>query len=265
MIRAMLSVGVDVSSQPAGTAACWVRWEGGGATIDRVEHQLDDQRLTAVLTEPVAKIGLDVPLGWPDDFVDAVVRHHASRPFGDPPKGRLARRETDTWVHDRIKQMPLSVSTDRMAYPAMRMARLLGESLGEPVDRTGAGKVVEVYPAAALRVWGLPHRGYKGAAGRALLGEILSELRHRCPWLLAGDATWMEVRRSDHAFDALVCALVSRAHQRGLCHPIPLELRAAAAREGWIAVPVPGSLDSLGQGGADGPLAYARSDHGERG
>ncbi len=258
MTAAAVTVGVDVASQPAGTAACRVRWEAGGATIEKVEHDVDDDRLAGLMVEPVARIGLDVPLGWPDDFVAAVAEHHEGRPFGTASMDRLARRETDRWVHGHpeIRQLPLSVSTDRIAYPAMRMARVIGEIVGEPIDRSGAGKLVEVYPAAALRVWGLRHRGYKRTADRQALLDVAGALRDRCAWLAAGGATWAEVTRSDHAFDALVCALVARACQLGLCHPVPHQLRAAAAREGWIAVPRRGSLGSLigGAGGREQPL-----------
>ena len=253
MTAAAVTVGVDVASQPAGTAACRVRWEAGGATIEKVEHDVDDDRLAGLMVEPVARIGLDVPLGWPDDFVAAVAEHHEGRPFGTASMDRLARRETDRWVHGHpeIRQLPLSVSTDRIAYPAMRMARILGEVVGEPIDRSGAGKFVEVYPAAALRVWGLRYRGYKRGADRQVLLDVAAALRRRCPWLAAPETTWDEVIRSDHAFDALVCALVARARHLDLCHPIPHHLRKAAAREGWIAVPTVGSLDSL-LGGASG-------------
>ena len=249
-----MTLGVDVASQPAGTAACRVRWDGGGATVVEMQHPVNDQCLAALLTEPVARIGLDVPLGWPDEFVAALAEHHQGRPFGTAAMVRLARRETDRWVHDHpaIRQLPLSVSTDRIAYPAMRVARILGEAVGEPIDRRGTGKFVEVYPAAALRVWGLRHRGYKRGAGRQPLLDLAGELRRRCSWLTVDGATWDRVTRTDHCFDALVCALVARARQLGLCHPIPPRLRAAAAREGWIAVPVAGSLDSL-VGGTGGP------------
>jgi len=43
----------------------------------------------------------------------------------------------------------------------------------------------------------------------------------------------------------LVAALVARAAMRGLTEPIPLGLRAAALREGWIAIPREGSLGEL--------------------
>jgi len=247
----VVTVGVDVASRAPGTAACWVRWEDGAATVERVVPGLDDDHLAAVLREPVEKVGLDVPLGWPDGFVEAVARHQAREPFGDGGIESLARRRTDRWVHEQIHQLPLSVSTDRIAYPAMRMARLLGESgvNEEPrpaVDRSGAGKFVEVYPAAALLVWGLPHRRYKGTAGGALRAGILDALHRRCPWLTAHSTAWTEIARTDHAFDALICALIARARQRDLCHPIPREQRETAAREGWIAVPLPESLEHLG-------------------
>jgi Protein of unknown function (DUF429) len=58
---------------------------------------------------------------------------------------------------------PLSVSSNLLAICAMRCAHLLVELAGEgALDRTGAGLVAEVYPAAALRQWGLDPRGYKG-------------------------------------------------------------------------------------------------------
>jgi predicted nuclease with RNAse H fold len=247
---AAVTVGIDVASQPAGTAACHVHWEQGGATVISVEHDVDDSRLAALLVAPVARIGLDVPLGWPDRFVEAVGRHHAGRPFGASPAARLARRETDRWVQESIHQLPLSVSTDRIAYPAMRVARVLGELAGAAVDRSGTGRIVEVYPAAALRQWGLPHRGYKGRAGRPALTALLDSLRQRSPWLTAGAATWSETTRTDHSFDALVCALVARARQLDLCHAIPDGMQDAAAREGWIAVPLSGSLERLPSEGA---------------
>ena len=44
----------------------------------------------------------------------------------------------------------------------MRCAGLLSKlaSRGQPVDRAGTGAVAEVYPAASLKCWSLPYRGY---------------------------------------------------------------------------------------------------------
>jgi hypothetical protein len=163
--------GIDVSSQAQGTAAYWIRWEKGSARIEAVEHMVDDDRLEAILSEQADKIGIDVPLGWPDAFVDAVGRHKEGQPFGETDTVDLARRYTDKWVYKQTGQLPLSVTTDRISYPAMRAARILSRLLDAPVDRSGAGNLVEVYPAAALRVWHLQHQRYKGDKGRGVPGS----------------------------------------------------------------------------------------------
>ncbi|MHB8588453.1 MAG: DUF429 domain-containing protein [Candidatus Dormibacteraceae bacterium] len=241
----MQTIGIDVSSQAQGTASCTIRWENGLAQIELVEHALDDGRLELALSERVDKIGIDVPLGWPDAFVGAVARHRAGEPFGEAEMAALARRETDRWVWNNTKQVPLSVSTDRISYPAMRTARILGRLSVLNADRSGAGRVVEVYPAAALRVWQLRYQRYKRDKGREVLTAILKELRTRCSWLSASEAVWRDVKRDDHSFDALICALVARAHATGRCHPVPTDQRETARREGWIAVPSERSLEIL--------------------
>jgi hypothetical protein len=238
------TVGIDVSSQPRGTASCSIEWTGSGARIESVETSIGDARLESLLRERADKVGIDVPLGWPRPFVVAVESHADGRPFGEEKIERLARRQTDLWVWKSTGQLPLSVTTDRIAYPAMRVARILGRLPDLGSDRSGAGKLVEVYPAAALRVWRLQYRQYKGAAGRAVLAGILGELKSRCPWLSASDSLWTALS-DDHCFDALVAALIARAVAAGRCHPIPLESVTIARSEGWIAVPMTGSLEGL--------------------
>lgn len=55
-----------------------------------------------------------------------------------------------------------------------------------PVDRSGAGPVVELYPAASLRSWGLYRPGYKQAAKPDVLGCLVDDLRARAQWLDCG-------------------------------------------------------------------------------
>jgi len=50
---------------------------------------------------------------------------------------------------------------------------------------------------------------------------------------------------SNDCFDALIAALVARASALGLCEEIPGELLETAEREGWIALPLVGSLERL--------------------
>jgi hypothetical protein len=97
---------------------------------------------------------------------------------------------------------------------------------------------VEVYPAAALKHWGLPHQRYKKKEGAIVRGHALDQLLATIPRLtLEGDAL-DSCRHSDDAFDALICALVVRAAALGLTTPpYPGDQTERARVEGWIHVP----------------------------
>ena len=132
--------------------------------------------------------------------------------------------------------------------PAMRAVRLLAEAAagGEAVDRSGAGRFVEVYPAAALHVWGFPSRGYKRTKGAAVRARLVSDLSQRTEdWLTLSEEDWDRCTASDDMLDALVAALVARAAALGRCEPIPSGDHELAREEGWIALPETGSLDQL--------------------
>jgi hypothetical protein len=139
-------------------------------------------------------------------------------------------RATDQAVHQAVRVTPLSVSSDRIAVVAFRCAALL-DRFGE-VDRSGfSGRVCEVYPGAALRRWfGDEARGYRrDEAKRAVL---VAKLRRASALRLR---RIRDLESDDHAFDALVAAVVAAAALRGetLC---PVD-RALAAEEGWIHLP----------------------------
>ena len=237
----MLTVGIDMASQAERTAACRLQWREGRATILEIRSRVSDDELKDLIQGPADKIGIDVPLGWPTAFVEAVSRHSVGQPFGTACVHELAYRATDRQLADRGHGWPLSVSADRLAYPAMRAARLLGA-----IDRSGEGTVVEVYPALALHVWGLPHRTYKGRVNRGRLEELLTVLRGRAPWLIVTGDQWNRLVNDDNAADALITSLVARAAALGMCDPIPPEQMDSARREGWIAVPPADSLGRLG-------------------
>ena len=95
---------------------------------------------------------------------------------------------------------------------------------------------MEVYPAASLKVWGLPWRGYKTTKNQAALGIVVDQLKQAAPWLELGGHEEL-CRHSDHALDAVVAALTARAAVRDqVCRPDERELPAART-EGWIAIP----------------------------
>jgi len=120
----------------------------------------------------------------------------------------------------------------------MRAAQLqvLLAAHGHPIDRTGSGLLVEVYPAAGLKSWGLQHRRYKGNNGRPALNELVDQLQQAAPWLLLGDVE-QACRHSDHILDAVISALLARAAALNLTTPPPADHQDTAHREGWIAIP----------------------------
>ena len=89
-------------------------------------------------------------------------------------------------------KQPLSVTTDRVGYAAMRAAGILShyaEPEGRQIDRTRlSGLVCEAYPDPAIRSLGLwpssvaARQSYKGTA-RPVREAIIGELVVAVPWL----------------------------------------------------------------------------------
>jgi Protein of unknown function (DUF429) len=129
---------------------------------------------------------------------------------------------------------------------AMRCADILAryhERHDVPLDRVN-DPVVEVYPAAALVGWGFDVRGYKAPAANDRRRTILDGLTTAAGLCLDQEMV-ARCTASDHCLDALVCALVARAHALNLTHaPAPAH-RQQVAREGWIHLPVSDSLARL--------------------
>lgn len=271
----MRTVGVDLAAEPENTGLAILEWsageardpgdpgdsgdpggaggcgDAGGAMALEVQVGANDEAVLDAVAG-ADKAGFDCPLGWPDAFVEFVTAHqrgHVVAPSdlaGRDWRRTLANRRTDLAVRALTGLVPLSVSTDRIGLTAMRAAGLLAAlaAHGRPVDRAGGGVVVEVYPAAALRGWGLPHRRYKGPHNAAALDELVDRLLAALPGLRLGSFEPL-CRRRDDALDAVVCALVARAAALGRTHPPEPQDAAAAVSEGWIAVP-DGPLHELG-------------------
>lgn len=250
-----VTLGLDLAAQPKRTAACAIRWSADTAQVlfccvgRHDGAALDDEKLLDLMTatppQP-SKVAIDAPFGWPVDFVRAMTdRTVFADQLGQGRRLRLERRETDHWVHEHETKQPLSVTTDRIAYPAMRTAGLLAalEDRGTEVDRAGtSGLVCEVYPDPAIRRLGLwpsnaeARASYKGKDGSAV--ALRKSIVAGLPSALRRDDD-IEARciASDDALDALVCALVARAVMLEQTTPSPPELIGAAQTEGWIHVP----------------------------
>lgn len=235
-------VGVDISVDPAKTFVAVTEWTPTRAMVVEVRGGCDDDTIAAYAERGL--MGIDCALGWPDPFVEFVAT--AQRGLEQPVladdaaawRRSLSLRATDQFVFEATGQRPLSVSTDRLGVVAMRVASLLAQlrGSGAPITKDATDpRVVEVYPAAALRAWSIECRGYKKSA--EVRRGVVEALEAALPSLVweAGTREWcIEV---DHALDALLASLVVRAVVLGRYTPPPVNLRDRALREGWIAVP----------------------------
>jgi hypothetical protein len=200
------------------------------------------------------RVGIDCPFGWPQDF-SRFVQQHLDRTLSPAAAASLRERDSLAYrvtdlaymrtVHVRPKApAPLSVSTDKLGRAAMRMAGL--QALLDPdFDRTGDGKFVEVYPAAALHTWGLLYTTYKKPKNRPALGDLVKDLLERTDGLLDLGAARTQCEHTDDVFDAVICALVARAATKpgGVTKPsTPADIAAASAEE-WMAIPRLGLTD----------------------
>lgn len=247
----MLTVGVDLAAEPAKTAVASIVWSGGTASVRDVRVPADDDQIIEAILR-ADKTGIDCPLGWPVPFIDFLLEHrdgHVVAPkdvAGRAWRRRLAYRATDLEVMRIVGRPPLSVSADRIGHTAMRCASLLATlaERGRPVDRRGGGAVVEVYPAASLKQWGLTGRSYKGPGNLHALALLVDGLKTAASWLDLGPYE-AACRGSDHVTDAVVAALTARAAHQGRTGRPSEEQARIAATEGWIMLPEQGSLAGL--------------------
>lgn len=237
----MITAGVDLAAEARGTAVAVISWDLARARVTTLIEGADDSDVLAVV-QNADKVGVDCPFGWPMEFVRLVHDHERGQLAAPPSSGRdwrrgLTMRLTDQHIHQVTGLMPLSVAADRISHAALRWAAIAAtlEERGLDVSRDGSGLLAEVYPAAALRHWQLPNRGYKGAANRSVRHGLVDRLLAQTPWLDLGEHA-ESCRSSDHALDAVLCALVARAVVLGATDP-PGPHQPIAAVEGWIHVP----------------------------
>lgn len=262
----MHSLGIDLSTDPAKVWICEIDW---GGTIPRVvaldqATALPDPRpdrlatgalvrdeagLIAALVARLAAfapseervVGVDVPLGWPAAFVDAIGDWEAGDLRGFRKRTELRLRATDRFMQAVCGITPMSVSTDRMGSTAMLWAEVLSTFARlqdrPSIDRAAARDgVAEVYPAAALRMWTdgtepFAADRYKSSFEvRDLLVPSLTGISEEAPHFqaptlgAAGVAVPPELRAalfdSDDALDAFLCALLARAVAQGRCFTV---------------------------------------------
>ena len=239
--KEFLTAGADLAAQNIRTALAEIAWNASGAVLESVRLGADNDAIVDA-AERVRVVGIDCPIGWPAAFTDLVIaaRRDAVAPdtgSDDAARRSLAYRLTDQVVRAKTGRWPLSVSADRIAYPAMRCAGLLARiaATGAPVRRDGAdSRVAEVYPAAALRIWQLPTSGYK--TDLAARFELVKAVAAQARWLDWGGQQQACIDSAD-VLDAVVCAIVAGAVAVGRTAAPAPEEAAPALEEGWIHLP----------------------------
>jgi hypothetical protein len=260
-----VTLGIDLAAQTKNTAACSIRWGAGRPEVvllargkDAEGAPLDDEwistRAAGLRDEDlggrVTTVGIDAPFGWPLPFLDAMESYRSGPAWPQPLNAgtdQLRLRETDRVVHARRNRWPLSVTSDRIAIPAMRCAGLLTAIAGHlgpaAVRRDGSGRCCEVYPDPALRGWiaataaALGRASYKGKDNSPARPRLLGALLQQLP-LADPDGLLDQVAGEDDFLDALLCALIARAVELGQTHlPEPGRQAELATVEGWIHLP----------------------------
>lgn len=238
----MLFTGIDLAAQSQNTGLAVVRRRDGGLTVEAAAvGATDDDVIDAI--HAADGTGVDVPLGWPQDFVE-LVQQHAAATLPAPAttdsawRRTLAMRTTDTVIQQRTGLTPLSVSANLIAYPAFRWAGLEARlrDLGVDVSRDGSGAVAEVYPAAALYRWGLPHRGYKGPKNSHVRQQIIETFPRMFPRFQWQGFEELAIT-DDNVLDAVIAALVAQQIAAGYCEAPEAEHVDIAGVEGWIWIP----------------------------
>lgn len=256
-----MALGVDLAVNLRDTGLCQLISRGDElAAVFPAIPETDDDLLNLIAAEEEV-VGIDVPLGWPADFAAAVARYMAG-PDGQWTEDEdefaasyFRLRETDKALvaygaTQDVKLSPMSITADKLGAPAMKAAWIMSELSRRDdsftVDRTGReGMIVEVYPAAAIKLWQLDFPKYKNlsaiesAAALATCREKIAA--QGLPISGIGGLT------TEHQLDALICALVARAARRNLT-VVPDPARhswATLSVEGWIHAPKPNTFHQL--------------------
>lgn len=237
----MIVAGIDLAAEPRGTALTLLQISTESVAVTEVKVGLTDADLVS-LTDSAVKIGIDCALGWPIAFAEFIAAQSSTTDNGPVFEGdidfrrRLAYRDTDRAVHELTGRWPLSVSTDRLGMAAIRCAGLVSAlgATGANVSRAGDGKVVEVYPAGAIRLWNIESAGYRQDSQKR--SRLLNDIKLAAPWLELGKFGPALVESCD-AFDSLLAALSAYAAALGLSTVPSAEQLPLARIEGWVHLP----------------------------
>jgi predicted nuclease with RNAse H fold len=227
-VKPITLIGVDCAVQPKHTGVAWAIPDGKVLTIREARCASNKASAASIVAQRIGEshrvlLALDAPLGWPAALGRELARHRAGAPLV-PAAHAMFRRMTDDEIYKRFKKRPLEVAADRIARAAHAALKFL-EELRVLVDHElplvwspkwrGRIGVIEIYPAATRIALGLPRGGgsLAGLESRVRFGSEPS---------------------SEHARDAVVCAITAEEFLAGRTIGPIRGQRALAEHEGWI-------------------------------
>ena len=256
-----VTLGIDLASD---TGICEIEWGSKSAIITRLEVQsIKTKNGWDIVKQAVVEahekgwwVGIDAPFGFPEAFGQSVeaLRDPTGKTSGSPHASDRVQRETEKITKDASGKQPSSTVTNRITGHVINCDDLRYEVIGRARNlddgRLGCTTgIVEVYPAAALKIWEAPVGNYK--ANQVDLCGLVKWLFKSAPWLqLSSHIGVLELLRmlmilasKDDVFDALICALIARlASLRGgpTCpyhHTFTPAQMDLFRSEGWIHLP----------------------------
>ncbi|MCP1727386.1 hypothetical protein J2T60_001351 [Natronospira proteinivora] len=238
-------IGVDCATAPEKTGlalACpgQERWQlieaCNGAHLSPVARL---SQWLALFERPL--ICLDAPLGWPRDLGRALADHRAGEAM-TASADALFHRRCDRFIQAQTGCRPMEVGANfiaRTARAALSLLAALRQESGRRLPllwHPGAGEeggVIEVYPAATLRVHGLPWKRYKPAAQQALRDEIMNGWSEQLKPPAARSTAAQAMLAQADVLDAAHCCLAGLDFIEGRAMAPP-QLDEDLAVEGWI-------------------------------
>lgn len=252
------TLGINLSAAAKFTSLVAIEWKDEGAWITEVVVDLEDDELVGYLSSG-DRTGVYAPFGWPVAMVEAVASYTNGDEWQRASRRQFRHRQTESFVHDVLQGeadqelWPQSVSCDRLALQARRMAQLreqLFTETGTRFDRAGGDRILEVYTPGASLLWGLASHSENGLEIPPDASEkpgllFIERIETAAPWL-----HWKEGKRGvclkhEHTSDALLAALVARAAELNLTIGPENGDLDIARREGWMHLPSKDSLPAL--------------------
>jgi predicted RNase H-like nuclease len=238
----MIIIGVDCATQKKNTGLSFAVYKEGRCYLQKSQTAIGERSVAETIASWLAGyesflLAMDAPLGWPARLGEKLHVHTAGETL-DGEANSLFRRMTDKYVKEKIGKTPLDVGADRIARTAHTALSTIGELrklTGLELDmawdptKTIRSSVIEVYPAATLKTYGMIYSGYKDTDKSAIRREMVSQLKQ----FMEIDESLEEAMVADaDILDSALCVLAGVDFLEGRVHvPANLEL---VRKEGWI-------------------------------